>query len=102
MFKRLMMTLVLAVSATACVDTDATPDTTPTDRVVEVQVPMSQSRVEDGQVFSLTPSSECSNTFCAGKPIQTVCYCTLGSGLHKASTCGKRCIEGPPGGDLPD
>ncbi len=99
MFKRLMMTLVLAVSATACVETDATPETTPTDRVVEVQVPMGQSRVDGAQVFSLAPDAICSNTLCAGRPLQTVCYCPLGSGLYKASTCAKRCNEGPPGGD---
>ena len=101
MFKRLMMTLVLAVSATACVETDATPETTPTDRVVEVQVPRGQSRLADGQVFSFGPTAICSNTVCNGQPLQTVCYCPLGSGLYKASTCAKRCNDSP-GGDPTD
>lgn len=97
MFKRLMMTLVLAVSATACVETDAAPEPTPTDRVVEVQVPMGQSVLPEQQVFSLGPEAICSNTFCAGRPLQTVCYCPLGSGLYKSSTCAKRCSDPPPG-----
>lgn len=99
MFHRMMMSMVLALglSAAACVDPDAPPEPTTTARVVEVTVPLGQSTVADGQAFSLGPEAICSNTFCSGRPLEAVCYCPLGSGLYKASTCARRCSEGPPG-----
>ena len=53
-------------------------------------------QVIDDTPFSLGPEAVCSNNFCSGRPLQAVCYCPLGSGLYKASTCAKRCIDAPP------
>jgi hypothetical protein len=87
--------LVLGLGAAACVDPRKprrpraiaprrSPSEVPADQVI------------DDTPFSLGPEAVCSNTFCSGRPLQAVCYCPLGSGLYKASTCAKRCIDAPP------
>lgn len=86
--------LVLGLGAAACVDPEASP--TPSDRAAPITVEVPADQVIDDTPFSLGPDALCSNTFCSGRPLQAVCYCPLGSGLYKASTCAKRCIDAPP------
>jgi|JI10StandDraft_1071094.scaffolds.fasta_scaffold156255_2 hypothetical protein len=86
--------LVLGLGAAACVDPETAP--TPSDRATPITVEVPADQVIDDTPFSLGPEAVCSNTFCSGRPLQAVCYCPLGSGLYKASTCAKRCIDAPP------
>ncbi|MBL8620413.1 MAG: hypothetical protein JNK64_03890 [Myxococcales bacterium] len=86
--------LVLGLGAAACVEAEAPPS--PAAQAVPITVAIPADQVADDVPFSLGPESVCSNTFCAGRPLQAVCYCPLGSGLFKASTCAKRCMDAPP------
>lgn len=107
MFKRMFLSfaLVLSVATAACVESDQPTESDvaePAPRVVEVPVDVPMSLLNPDATFSLAPEAICGRTFCSNQQPWTVCYCPLGSGLYKKSTCSQGCNTGLPPGDPTD